>query len=77
MIKVAAWVALGVMVVGYVNYEQKESDRRWCRLLAALTTDVPPPTTERAKEIAGIMGDMKSDFGCPEIVQRAKEYVSQ
>lgn len=59
-----AWLLLGALILGYVNMERREDDRRWCRLFAALTTDVPPPTTQRAKEIADIMADMKSDLGC-------------
>lgn len=62
--RVAAWFALLACMVLYVSYQQNESDQRWCRLLSALTTDVPPPTTARAKEIAGIMADMKHDFHC-------------
>lgn len=73
----AAWFALLAMVVLYVNYEQHESDQRWCRLLAALTTDAPPPSTARAKEIAGILDDMKSDFGCPATVEQARQYVKE
>lgn len=64
IINVVALIALLVMSVMYLNHLQKESDKRWCRLLSALTTDVPPPTTERAREIAGIMQDMKRDFDC-------------
>lgn len=64
LIKVAAWFVLLAMMVTYVSYQQGQSDRRWCRLLAALTTDVPPPTTARAREIASIMADMKRDFDC-------------
>jgi hypothetical protein len=58
-----AWLLLLAFTVGYVSYEQGESDKRWCRLLSVLTTDVPPPTTERAKEIANILAAMKSDLG--------------
>ena len=66
VISVVAWFLLAVMIVGYVNMERREDDRRWCRLFDALTTDVPPPTTQRAREIAEIMADMKSDLGCEE-----------
>lgn len=64
IINVVAWLVLLMFVVGYVSYQQGVSDRRWCRLLAALTTDVPPPTTDRAREIAEIMAGMKRDFHC-------------
>lgn len=70
-----AWLLLLIFTVGYVSYQQGESDRRWCRLLSSLTTDAPPPSTARAKEISDILDDMKSDFGCPKTVQRVREYV--
>jgi hypothetical protein len=69
IINAVAWFVLLAMMVGYVSYQQYQSDRRWCRLLASLTTDVPPPTTDRAQEIAEIMADMKRDFHCPPKVE--------
>lgn len=75
MVAPLAWLLLLIFTVGYVSYEQGESDKRWCRLLASLTTDVPPPTTDRAREIAEIMADMKRDFGCPATIEQAREWV--
>ncbi len=77
IIRPLAWLLLLVFTVGYVSYEQGESDRRWCRLLSALTTNSPPPTTDRAKEIADILADMESDFGCPATVQQARKWVKK
>lgn len=64
VMKVAGIAALIAMGTLYVNYAQHESDQRWCRLMKALTTDSPPPTTARAKEIAEILEQMKTDFDC-------------
>lgn len=75
IIRPLAWLLLLIFTVGYVSYQQSESDKRWCRLLASLTTDVPPPTTDRAREIAEIMADMKRDFGCPATMEQAREWV--
>lgn len=48
----------------YINSVDRRSDRDWCDLLTALTTDSPPPTSERAREIARLIEDLERKKGC-------------
>lgn len=60
---VVAFVALVLMGVTYTNIVQRESDRRWCDLLAILS-DGPPPTSERGKALAVQIARLQDEFGC-------------
>ncbi len=48
----------------YTNHVQRQTEQKLCRLTAALTTDSPPPTTERAKRIALAMDQFRADLDC-------------
>lgn len=49
--------------VAYTNHVQRESDQRWCELLASL--DQPgQTTTPRGREIQRQIHELRRDMGC-------------
>lgn len=40
------------------------ADRRWCGTLTVLTTNSPPPTTERGRQVAAELAKLRDEFGC-------------
>lgn len=62
--RVVAVVVLLVMGVLYTNHVQRQSEQKWCRLLAVLTSG-PSPTTDRGQVVVTALKDLREDFHCP------------
>ncbi|TYK45142.1 hypothetical protein [Actinomadura decatromicini] len=50
--------------VFYTNREQRQSDQRWCALLASLDQPQAPATTERGRVIQAQIHELRVDLGC-------------
>lgn len=62
-----AFVGAFVLIVenrSQIRSAQQRSDQRWCGLLDSLTTNVPPPTTDRARVFARQLQELHDGFGC-------------
>lgn len=65
MVLLAA-VLLAGAGIAYTGYVQRQSDQRWCDLLATLDQPGRPPTTERGQEIQREIHDLRTELGCEE-----------
>jgi hypothetical protein len=74
-VSLVAIVAAGVWYTGYVqrqaderhNQIVRESEQKWCELLAIITggpTPPPGPAGERARVISAALAQLRVDFGC-------------
>ncbi|MFD0902321.1 hypothetical protein [Actinomadura sediminis] len=63
MVLVAAVLVAGVNV-WYTAHAQRESDQRWCELMAALDEPAAPPGTVRGAQIQREVRQLRADLGC-------------
>ena len=63
MVLVTAILVAGAAVL-YTNRAQRESDQRWCALLASLDQPETPATTERGRQIQIQIHQLRRDLGC-------------
>lgn len=47
----------------YTSHVQRQSEQRWCGLIAVLAGG-PAPETERGRAIASAMEQLRQDFNC-------------
>jgi hypothetical protein len=62
-----ACVSIAGSSVAYANYVQRESDRKWCKLVTTLDDAYrgQPPTTAAGKNVAESIAQLRRDLGCP------------
>lgn len=63
MVLATAVVIAGASII-YTNHAQRESDHRWCALLASLDQPDVPATTERGRQVQKQIHDLRRDLGC-------------
>jgi hypothetical protein len=63
MVLVCALLAAGACIV-YTNQTQRQSDQRWCSLLATLDEPGAPPDTERGRQIQQQVHELRRSLGC-------------
>lgn len=59
-------IVISVAGVFYTNYVQRQSDQRWCALLATIDAPEAPPTTERGRRVQAQIHGLVRDFNCKE-----------
>lgn len=63
MVLVSALLVAGACVM-YTQHAQRESDQRWCELMAALDEPAAPPGTARGAQIQREIRQLRADLGC-------------
>lgn len=63
MVLVCAVLAAGACIV-YTNQTQRESDQRWCALLATLDAPGVPAETERGRRIQQQVHELRRSLRC-------------
>lgn len=66
MVLVAAVLAAGSSWI-YTAHQQRESDQRWCALLATLDTPGAPAETERGRQIQRQVHELRRSLGCGDV----------
>lgn len=57
-------VLIAVAGIMYTTHVQRQSDRRWCDLLATLDQPGEPAATERGRQIQQELRQLRRDLGC-------------
>lgn len=62
-----ACVSIAFGSVAYANHVQRDSDRKWCKLVGTLDDAYreQPPTTPTGKNVADSVAQLRHDLGCP------------